>query len=109
MKLPELVKRFEKKYRIRIVAGVLVVALIGTSASAYDVRGARAENTATEQETQQEEKEQDGEETADLLKDKLGDALDKINIEEKTIGKEETVYVIADSTGKAKRTQNVRL
>lgn len=121
MKLPELVKRFEKKYRIRIVAGVLVVALIGTSVSAYDVHGARAAGTETEQSTGQntqtgrnteqgEKTEQnteqeagsEEEETADLLRDKLGDALDHINIEEKTIGKEETVYVIADSNGKAK-------
>ena len=37
MKLPELKKRFKNKYVIRIAAGVLTVAIAGTSYGAYTV------------------------------------------------------------------------
>lgn len=37
MKLPELKKRFTRKYVIRIIAGVLVVGMVGTGVSTANV------------------------------------------------------------------------
>lgn len=41
MKLAELKSKFKNKYVIRIVAGVLTVAVLGSSATAYTVYGAK--------------------------------------------------------------------
>ena len=99
MKLPELKNRFKSKYAIRIVAGVLVVALVGTNLASSNVYAAKSsgkaavESTEKTEETESTEKEDDGE--------KLVDKLTKnISVEETEIGKDETVYVIADNTGK---------
>ena len=47
MKLPELKNKFRNKYVIRIVAGVLVVAVVGSSATAYNVYAAKKPATGT--------------------------------------------------------------
>lgn len=73
MKLPELKKKFRKKYVIRIVAGILVVALAGAPVSAVKAAGMSDEAAG-----------------------------ERISTEEREVGKEETVYVITDSTGKEK-------
>lgn len=95
MKLAKLKEKFKNKYAIRIIAGVLVVTLIGTGVSVYDVSAAKpAENTKTV--TEQEDVEvEDAEEALDEM------LSSKVTINEKEIGKEETVYVIADNTGVA--------
>lgn len=98
MKLPELRTKFKNKYAIRIISGVLVVALAGTGASVSHVQAAKGSGTAVSTETDEktEENDSDAEET-------LTSALNsKITINEKEIGKEETVYVISDSVGTAK-------
>ena len=41
MKLPELKKKFTKKYVIRIIAGVLVVGMVGTGVSTANVFAAK--------------------------------------------------------------------
>ena len=41
MKLPELKKRFTRKYVIRIIAGVLVVGMVGTGVSTANVFAAK--------------------------------------------------------------------
>jgi putative membrane protein len=98
MKLPELKAKFKNKYAIRIVSGVLVVAMLGTGVSASQVQAAKntgattASETVTTVESTEDEKD---------VKDALSDALDGITVSEKEIGKDETVYVIADSTGAA--------
>lgn len=97
MKLAELKNKFKNKYVIRIVAGVLVVAVLGSSATAYTVYGAK--KTAVE--TAEDKKSQDNSEFENDLKDMLSD---NINVEAKEVDKDETVYVIADSTGKATST-----
>ncbi len=97
MKLAELKNKFKNKYVIRIVAGVLVVAVLGSSATAYTVYGAK--KTAVE--TAEDSKGQDNSEFENDLKDMLSD---NINVEAKEVDKDETVYVIADSTGKATST-----
>ena len=42
MKLAELKNRFKSKYMIRIVAGVLTVAVIGSSTAVYNVYAAKS-------------------------------------------------------------------
>ena len=48
MKLPELKKKFTKKYVIRIIAGVLVVGMVGTGVSTANVFAAKAAKESTE-------------------------------------------------------------
>jgi len=94
MKLPELKNRLGKKYVVSIVAGVLAVSLItGTvyTSTAYAATNTKTESTISE----------DGQEVKDELNDMLEGAL---NVEEKDIQKEETVYVIADANGNATST-----
>lgn len=97
MKLAELKSKFRNKYVIRIVAGVLVVAVVGSSATAYNVYAAKKPAA----ETAEESKSDDSSEFEGDLKDMLSD---NISVEAKEVDKDETVYVIADSTGKATST-----
>ncbi|MCR4869630.1 MAG: hypothetical protein K5889_09125 [Lachnospiraceae bacterium] len=79
MKLQELKKIFSKKYAIRVVAGALVITMAATGATQYT---AYAERAAEKQET-----------TEDLL--------DQANVtfSQKTIDKDETVYLISEADG----------
>ncbi len=95
MKLAELKEKFKNKYLIRIVAGVLVVTLASTGTAAGTVYAAK--NTKTETEVT-EEKESDDKISLESILSKDGEE------EKEEIGKEETVYIIADSEGKAKET-----
>ncbi len=102
MKLPELKKRFNNKYVIRIVAGVLMVGMLGTSFSAYTVYAEKgSEETTTEEASTEETTEDADAEDDDTLSDLLSDG---ISVSQKEIGKEETVYVISDSKGNAQQT-----
>ena len=107
MKLPELKKKFTKKYVIRIIAGVLVVGMVGTGVSTANVFAAKAAKESTEsvESTESTEKDNKKSDTKDSdAESKLKDALDdSIKFSEKEIGKEETVYVLADSTGKERK------
>lgn len=109
MKLPELKNKFKNKYAIRIVAGVLIVALAGTGVSSYSVSAAKgfgkaaAESTEIAKSLDTEKSSNAAEVTKTDAEDAISDALNNsITINEKEIGKEETVYVLADSTGKSK-------
>lgn len=104
MKLPELKKRFTRKYVIRIIAGVLVVGMVGTGVSTANVFAAKTAQESTES-TESTEKDSKKSDTKDSdAESKLKDALDdSIKFSEKEIGKEETVYVLADSTGKERK------
>ena len=96
MKLAELKEKFKNKYLIRIVAGVLVVTVIGSSAAANTVYAAK--NTKTEKEVTEEKNTVNDEISLENLLSKDTDA------QEEEIGKDETVYIIADSKGNAKET-----
>ena len=100
MKLPELKAKFKNKYVIRIVAGVLVVAMVGTGASVSSVYAAK--NTKEETVTEAVEDTEEDEDTTSDEEEDLKNAIGSITVNEKEIGKEETVYLIADSTGKVK-------
>ena len=97
MKLAELKKHFKNKYVIRIVAGVLVVTMVGTGASVYGLNshGEGATNAVVGVVANKVN-------AAEGEEEKLTDALNSsLKINEVDIGKEETVYVIADSNGNA--------
>lgn len=104
MKFTELKNKFKHKYAIRIVAGVLAVALTATGISVYDVSAAKnikaasGKTVETEGKTKAGTDGQESEDTAGALEKALSSS---ISIGEKEIGKEETVYVIADSAGGA--------
>ena len=92
MKLPELKKRFKNKYVIRIAAGVLTVAVAGGSVGAYTVQAEKSAKTKTE--TTQESDKDAEEDLEEVLTSKVSNT-------ESDATKEETVYVVADNTGKA--------
>ena len=104
MKLPELKKHFKNKYTIRIMAGILVVALAGTGVSASTVNAAKNDTAVERSESTEKEETEDhakaGEaEKSGLFSELLGDG---VKVGEREVGKEETVYVISDSTGAAR-------
>ena len=98
MKLPELKRRFKNKYVIRIAAGVLTIAVAGGSAGVYTVNAAKTSTKAetTQESTDKKDKKDDEEDLKEVLSSKISKAADE------EVGKEETVYVVADNSGKAK-------
>lgn len=102
MKLAELKLRFKNKYMIRIVAGVLTVAVIGSSTAAYNVYAEKSrENYATVTADAVNVDEDVDEDEAIRLKDFL---TEKEASSDRQIGKDETVYIIADAAGKPENT-----
>lgn len=94
MKNLELKRKFKNKYVIRVAAGAVTIAVLGTSAgiSGYTVR---AEKSSAAQESQKED------DTAEKAKETLEKAL-SIGEENREAGKEETVYVVANPDGSKK-------
>ncbi len=94
MKNMELKKKFQNKYLIRVTAGVLTVAMLGTGTGmAYTVYAQKAENGEKESKSKADKKE-------------IKKALEKVLSvagESEDAGKEETVYVVTDAQGSAKK------
>lgn len=100
MKLQKLKETFKHKYAIRILSGVLIVALVGTGISVSSVSAAKAKGEHKQTHVQVVSDDTDGQSgTQDALEDILSD---NVTITETEIGKEETVYIIADDKGAAK-------
>lgn len=100
MKLQKLKETFKHKYAIRILSGVLIVALVGTGISVSSVSAAKAKGEHKQTHVQVVSDDTDGQSgTQDALEDILSDS---VTITETEIGKEETVYIIADDKGAAK-------
>lgn len=98
MKNVELKKRFKNKYVIRVAAGAVTIAVLGTGVGgAYAVH---AEKAAQKEETAEETNSETEEET-EAIEDKLMDALSGDETEAEDPGKEETVYVVAKADGTA--------
>ena len=89
MKLPELKTRLKNKYVVRIVAGVLTIALLGSSMTAVAVQADQKKDAAVQ--TEQKEDSSD-------KKDDIEDLL-QVSVSDKEIGKDENVYLISDATG----------
>lgn len=76
MKLPELKKRFTRKYVIRIIAGVLVVGMVGTGVSTANVFAAKTAQESTEStESTEKDSEKDDSDAESKLKDALDDSI----------------------------------
>lgn len=114
MKLEKLKATFQNKYAIRVIAGVLIIAVTGGASTACRVYAAKSEPgcaPAVAQEKaedpdlqnnaksgEQEQKEDGGDlALADLIKEETAS-------DARPVGKEETVYIIADPTGKPEQT-----
>lgn len=91
MKLPELKEKLRNRYTVKIIAGVLVIALAagGIGTTVYSVNAQN--NTVAETEATE-----DNAEEMDL-----DGILDHVSINTEGVGKEESVYVITDATGNA--------
>lgn len=93
MKLPELKKKFTNKYAIRIVAGVLTVALLGSGMTAVAVNADQNKDAEVQQETTVDDN--DDADLKDLVSFKASD---------KEIGKDESVYLLSDANGSVYKT-----
>lgn len=99
MKNVELKKRFKNKYVIRVAAGAVTIAVLGTGIGAY---GVHAEKTAQTQETEAEADSAEEDKTdVEETEDKLAEVLSNEDKEAEDAGKEETVYVVANADGSA--------
>lgn len=111
MKFSELKNKFKSKYAIRVIAGVLMVAMLGTSYGVWQVNAAKPSTESVSEETTEKEasteetdtEDADAEETKSELKDQLGNLLNSDKETEET-GKDETVYMIADADGTVNKT-----
>lgn len=92
MKLKELKKIFQHKYVIRVMAGVLTIALLGGGMGIYShsVQAEQETQSSKEAELPKDEEEALTEVLSNQVASGTGDA-----------GKEETVYVVADAKGSA--------
>ena len=88
MKMKELQKKFQNKYAIRMLAGVLVVAMAGGSFAAGYVQGAGQQAITAEAAEKSE------------LEEKIGELVNKKSGVDDTT-KDETVYVISDAKGQS--------
>lgn len=86
MKMKELQKKFQNKFAIRMLAGVLVVAMVGGSFAAGYVQGAGQQAITVEAAEKSE------------LEEKIGELVNKRSGVDDTT-KDETVYVISDAKG----------
>lgn len=86
MKIKELQKRFQNQFAIRMMAGVLVVAMAGCSFAAGYVQGAGQQAITAEAAEKSE------------LEEKIGKLVNKKSGVDETT-KDETVYVISDAKG----------
>lgn len=110
MKLPELKRKFRNRYVIRIAAGVLTVALLGSGMTAVavqaDTRSGSAKTEASVNTASKDEgaaKTDDGEKTGTGEKETDTDSglsdLVSVEVSDKEIGKEESVYLLCDADG----------
>ncbi len=117
MKLAELKRKFSNKYVIRIVAGVLTIALFGSSMTAVavqaDTRSGAAKTAAvsiTAEESGNEDqvknetdcRESTGEEDLEEAEHDTDSALSKlisVEVKDEEIGKEESVYLLSAADG----------
>ena len=97
MKLAELKEKFKHKYLIRVVAGVLTISILTGGAAAHNIYAQK--NSALKEQPKTTET-ADASDAETQLKDFLTDQ----SSEETGNKKDETVYILADSAGKAKTT-----
>ena len=99
MKLPELKNRLKNKYVVKVVAGVLTIALVGGCVGIYTVKAEKNNTVVSEEGAETTEAEEVSED--DSLEDEL---LGKVSVSKKDMDKEETVYFITDASGNVDKT-----
>ena len=97
MKLPELKEKLKSKYIVRVVAGVLTIALVGTGIGATAVF-AEKNSTAV---TAEADSTTDSSKDADDIADKL---MDSVSLKDNNADKDESVYLISDANGNVNKT-----
>lgn len=97
MKLPELKEKLKSKYIVRVVAGVLTIALVGTGIGATAVF-AEKDSTAV---TAEADSTTDSSKDADDIADKL---MDSVSLKDNDADKDENVYLISDANGNVNKT-----
>lgn len=97
MKLPELKEKLKSKYIVRVVAGVLTIALVGTGIGATAVF-AEKNSTAV---TAEADSTTDSSKDADNIADKL---MDSVSLKDNDADKDESVYLISDANGNVNKT-----
>lgn len=115
MKLKELKETYKNKFTVRVAAGILCVALAGTSAGACLCQGGdtvsanAAKSTKEAGKSSKNEKAPEDAGDGSSMKEELADWLVPLlgsneGSKETLDGKEETVYLIADANGKVQKT-----
>lgn len=97
MKLPELKEKLKSKYIVRVVAGILTIALVGTGIGATAVF-AEKNSTAV---TAEADSTTDSSKDADDIADKL---MDSVSLKDNDADKDESVYLISDANGNVNKT-----
>ena len=97
MKLPELKEKLKSKYIVRVVAGVLTIALVGTGIGATAVF-AEKDSTAV---TAEADSTTDSSKYADDIADNL---MDSVSLKDNDADKDESVYLISDANGNVNKT-----
>lgn len=97
MKLPELKEKLKSKYIVRVVAGVLTIALVGTGIGATSVF-AEKDSTAV---TAEADSTTGSSKDADDIADKL---MDSVSLKDNDADKDESVYLISDANGNVNKT-----
>lgn len=97
MKLPELKEKLKSKYIVRVVAGVLTIALVGTGIGATAVFAEKNSTAVTAEADSTTESSKDADDIADKL-------MDSVSLKDNDADKDESVYLISDANGNVNKT-----
>lgn len=97
MKLPELKRRLANKYSVRIVAGVLTIAMFGSSLGVYTVYADKSNGKTMVVAANEDSEENDKSEAVDKVVNDAKKSEDEID-------KDESVYFISDAKGNVEKT-----
>lgn len=97
MKLPELKEKLKSKYIVRVVAGVLTIALVGTGIGATAVFAEKDSTAVTAEADSTTDSSKDADDTADKL-------MDSVSLKDNDADKDESVYLISDANGNVNKT-----
>lgn len=97
MKLPELKEKLKSKYIVRVVAGVLTIALVGTGIGATAVFAEKDSTAVTAEADSTTGSSKDTDDIADKL-------MDSVSLKDNDADKDESVYLISDANGNVNKT-----
>lgn len=97
MKLPELKEKLKSKYIVRVVAGVLTIALVGTGIGATAVFAEKGSTAVTAEADSTTDSSKDADDIADKL-------MDSVSLKDNDADKVESVYLISDANGNVNKT-----